>query len=200
MGAARVASSHIEHSDDPDIDPDSDKGKRDKGSKSNFPTKKKKVGTQNDDLGGFAGRVKIGDRRNPICLPANTSKTIIGKVPKVNNKLTYMVESTDDSNLPLGVSINNTLVVPSRSGLVSVIVMNTNDHNVWIRQPLYVGDLWKVEPKEWSYEPVLTCNDENTNDIQINFVQVPPEDLRENIFSEAAEAEEGKVSKKKIQA
>ena len=87
-----------------------------------------------------------------------------------------MVESTDDSNLPLGVSINNTLVVPSRSGLVSVIVMNTNDHNVWIRQPLYAGDLWEVEPKEWLYEPVLT-RDKNTNDIQINFVQVPPEDL-----------------------
>ena len=106
-----------------------------------------------------------------------------------------MVESTDDSNLPLGVSINNTLVVPSQSGLVSVIVMNTNDHNVWIRQPLYAGDLWEVEPKEWSYEPVLT-RDEETNDIQINFVQVPPEDLRENIFSEAAEAEEGKSSGK----
>ena len=102
-----------------------------------------------------------------------------------------MVESTDDSNLPLGVSVNNTLVVPSQSGLVSVIVMNTNDHNVWIRQPLYAGDLWEVEPKEWSYEPVLT-RDEDTNDIQINFVQVPPEDLRENIFSEAAEAEEEK--------
>ena len=104
-----------------------------------------------------------------------------------------MVESTDDSNLPLGVSINNTLVVPSKSGLVSVIVMNTNDHNVWIRQPLYAGDLWEVEPKEWSYEPVLTHN-ENTNDIEINFVQVPPEDFREEIFSEAAEAAEEKSS------
>ena len=116
---------------------------------------KKNLNHPKKDLGGFAGRVKIGDRRNPICLPANTSKTIVGKVPKVDKKKTYMVESTDDSNLPLGVSINNTLVVPSRSGLVSVIIMNTNDHNVWIRQPLYAGDLWEVDPKEWSYEPVL---------------------------------------------
>ena len=104
-----------------------------------------------------------------------------------------MVESMDDSNLPLGVSINNTLVVPSRSGLVSVIIMNTNDHNVWIRQPLYAGDLWEVEPKEWSYEPVLTRN-EDTNEIEINFIQVPPEDFREEIFSEAAEAAEEKSS------
>ena len=116
-----------------------------------FPNKKK-VGPPKTDLRGFADRVKIGDRQNPICLPANTSKTIVGKVPKVDKKQTYMVESTDDSNLPLGVSINNTLVIPSRSGLVSVIVMNTNDHNVWIRQPLYAGDLWEVEPKEWLYE------------------------------------------------
>ena len=104
-----------------------------------------------------------------------------------------MVESTDDSNLPLGVSINNTLVVPSRSGLVSVIVMNTNDYNVWIRQPLYAGNLWEVELKEWSYEPVLTHN-EDTNDVEINLVQVPPEEFREEIFSEAAETAEEKSS------
>ena len=193
VGAAHVASSHVEH-DGSDIGPESYKKSNTSGFKSNFPNKKK-VGPPKNNLGGYAGRVKIGDRRNPICLPANSSKTIVGKVPKVDKKQTYMVESTDDSNLPLGVSINNTLVVPSRSGLVSVIVMNTNDHNVWIRQPLYAGDLWEVEPKEWSYEPVLTRN-ENTNDVEINFVQVPPEEFREEIFSEAAEAAEEKSSEK----
>ena len=172
--------------------PESHKESKSKGSKSNFPNKKK-VGPPKNDLGGFAGRVKIGDTRNPICLPANSSKTIVGKVPKVNKKQTYMVESTDDSNLPLGVSINNTLVVPSRSGLVSVIIMNTNDHNVWIHQPLYVGNLWEVEPKEWSYKPVLTHN-EDTNDVEINFVQVLAEDFREEIFSDAAKAAEENFS------
>ena len=186
-----MASSHIEQ-DSSDIGPELHKESRSTGSKSNFPNKKK-VGPPRNDLGGFAGRVKIGDRRNPICLPANSSKTIVGKIPKVDKKQTYMVESTDDSNLPLGVSINNTLVVPSRSGLVSVIVMNTNDYNVWICQPLYAGDLWEVEPKEWSYKPVLTCN-EDTNDVEINFVQVPPEEFREEIFSEAAETAEEKSS------
>ena len=112
VGAAHVASSHVEH-DDSDIGPESYKKSNTSGSKSNFPNKKK-VGPPKNDLGGFAGQVKIGDRRNPICLPANSSKTIVGKVPKVDKKQTYMVESTDDSNLPLGVSINNTLVVPSR--------------------------------------------------------------------------------------
>ena len=80
-----------------------------------------------------------------------------------------MVESTDDSNLPLGVSINNTLVVPSRYGLVSVIVMNTNDHNVWIRQPLYAGDLWKLNRKNGHMKPVTHPAMKNTNDVEINF-------------------------------
>ena len=108
------------------------------------------------DLGGFAGRVTVGDKRHPTCIPANSSKTIIGKVPKVDRGFTYLVEKTEDSNLPIGVGINNTLVTPSKSGLVSVILINNNNHNVWIRQPLYAADLWEAEPKEWEYEPVLT--------------------------------------------
>ena len=64
------------------------------------------------------------------------------------------------------------------------------------RQPLYAGDLWEVEPKEWSYEPVLT-RDEDTNDIQINFVQVPPEDLRRgNLFRKPWKRKEKNLQKK----
>ena len=100
-----------------------------------------------------------------------------------------MVEKTEDSNLPIGVGVNNTLVTPSKSGLVSVILINNNNHNVWIRQPLYAADLWEVEPKEWEYEPVLT-HEEGTNNVTINFVQVPPEEFHEDIFSNATEAEE----------
>ena len=93
-----------------------------------------------------------------------------------------MVESTESSNLPLGVRVNNTLVTPSKSGLVSVILINNNSHNVWIHQPLYAGDLWEVSPRELEYEPVLT-NREGTNDIEVNFVQIPPEDLQHDILT-----------------
>ena len=88
-----------------------------------------------------------------------------------------MVESTDCSNLPMGVGLNNTLVKPTKSGLVSVILINNNSHNVWVRQTLYAGDLWEVDPKEWDYEPVLTRK-EDSNEIEINFVQVPPERIK----------------------
>ena len=104
------------------------------------------------------------------------------------------MESTESSNLPLGVGVNNTLVTPSKSGLVLVILINNNSHNVWIHQPLYTGDLWEVSPREWKYEPVLT-HKEGTNDIEVTFVQVPPEDLQRNILTNGAgcreEMEEG---------
>ena len=46
--------------------------------------------------------------------------------------------------------------------------MNNNNHNAWICQPLYTGDLWEVSPRQWEYEPVLTRN-RDTNEIEVNF-------------------------------
>ena len=137
----------------------------------------------------------MADKHHPMFIPANSSKTIMGKVPKVDWKLTYLVKKTEDSNLPIGVRVNNTLVTPSKSGLVLVILINNNNHNVWIRQPLYAADLWEVEPKEWEYETVLT-HKEGTNNVTINFVQVPPKEFCEDIFSNAVEAEENNSSNK----
>ena len=57
---------------------------------------------------------------------------------------------------------------------------------MWIRQPLYAGDLWDVDKEDWEYEPVLV-KDTKTNNITVKFQQVPPEYLRKEIFSQAAE-------------
>ena len=57
---------------------------------------------------------------------------------------------------------------------------------MWIRQPLYAGDLWDVDKEDWEYEPVLV-KDTETNNITVKFQQVPPEHLCEEIFSQAAE-------------
>ena len=57
------------------------------------------------------------------------------------------------------------------------------------------ADLWEVEPKEWEYETILT-QEEGANDITINFIQVPPEEFREDIFSNATMAEENDSSGK----
>ena len=136
-----------------------------------------------EHLGGFAGRISVKDLRNPICILANSSNTVLSGAPKVNHKKSFMVESVEISNLLLGVGVNNTLVSPTKSGMVSVILVNNNNHNVWIHQPLYAGDLWEVSPREWKYEPLLTRN-RDTNEIEVNFVQVPPEDLQQDILTD----------------
>ena len=97
-----------------------------------------------------------------------------------------MVEETDDGNLPLGVGVNRTFVSPSKNGFVSVILINNNDHNVWLCQPLYAGDLWECDLEDWEYKPIL-IREWETNKIKIHLQKVPPEHLRANIKAQAAE-------------
>ena len=135
-------------------------------------------------MGGYAGRVMVGDRRQPICIPAGMSKVVIGKTQDKLPRGSYMVEATDDDNLPCGVSVNHTYVNPTKAKQVSVILLNTNSYNVWIRQPLYAATIWDVELKDWDYEPIITKSDE-ANTFEVKLQPVPPEDLREEILSNA---------------
>ena len=137
-------------------------------------------------LGGYAGRVMVGNHKQPICIPAGTSKVVIGKTQEKLPRGSYMVEATDDDNLPCGVSVNHTYVNPTKAKQVSVILLNTNSYNVWIRQPLYTTTIWDVELKDWDYEPIITKSDE-ANTFEVKLQPVPPEDLREEILSNATE-------------
>ena len=128
----------------------------------------------------------MGNRHQPICIPAGSCKFIVGTAKGVPYKGNFMMEGTQDGNLPSGVAVNNTYVQPTKSGRITVCLQNTNEHNVWIRQPLYAGDLWDVEKEDWEYEPVLVREAE-TSTITVKFQQVPPEHLRKDIFSQAAE-------------
>ena len=127
-------------------------------------------------LGGYAGRVMVGDCRSPICIPAGTSKVVIGRMQNKLPKGPYMVEEIDDDNLPCGVSVNHTYVNPTKAKQVSVILLNTNSYNVWIRQPLYAATIWDVELKDWDYEPIITKSEE-ANTFEVKLQPVPPEDL-----------------------
>ena len=128
----------------------------------------------------------VGSHHQLICIPAGSCKFLVGTAKGVPHKGNFMMEGTQDGNLPSGVSVNNTYVQPTKSGHITVCLQNTNDHNVWIRQPLYAGDLWDVDKEDWEYEPVLV-KDTKTNNITVKFQQVPPEHLRKEIFSQAAE-------------
>ena len=135
---------------------DKDSGKSKNTQTGSGKQRNKKLNT----LGGYAGRVMVGDRKQPICIPAGTSKVVIGKMQEKLPRGSYMIEATDDDNLPCGVSINHTYVNPTKAKQVSVILLNTNSHNVWIQQPLYDATIWDVELKDWDYEPIITKSDE----------------------------------------
>ena len=128
----------------------------------------------------------VGDHRQPICIPAGTSKVVVGRTPEKLPRGSYMVEAPDDNNLPCGVSVNHTYVNPTRAKQVSVILLNTNSYNVWIRQLLYAATIWDVELKDWDYEPIITKSDK-ANMFEVKLQPVPPEDLREEILSNATE-------------
>ena len=83
-------------------------------------------------------------------------------------------------------SVNHTYVNPTKAKQVSVILLNTNSYNVWIRQPLYAATIWDVELKDWDYEPIITKSDK-ANTFEVKLQPVPPEDLQEEILSNAAE-------------
>ena len=117
--------------------------------------KKKKRKILGNDLGGFVGRVMVGDRHRPTCIPAHSSKVVVGRSQGALGRGTFMVEETKEGNLPLGVGVNRTFVSPSKNGFVLLYSLTIKTTNVWLRQPLYAGDLWECDLEDWEYEPVL---------------------------------------------
>ena len=113
------------------------------------------------------------------------SKVVVGRTQDKLPKGLYMVEATDDDNLPCGVSVNHTYVSPTKSRQVLVILINTNIYNVWIHQLLYATAKWDIDLKDWEYEPIMT-KDKDSDTVEIKLQQVPPEDLCEEILSYAA--------------
>ena len=97
-----------------------------------------------------------------------------------------MVEATDDNNLPCGVSVNHTYVNPTKAKQVSVILLNTNSYNVWIRQPLYAATIWDIKLKDRDYEPIITKSEE-ADMFEVRLQPVPPEDLQEENLSNETE-------------
>ena len=180
-------SSKPRHSQEQCKNNNGDKSEKDSGKSKNTQTgsgkqRDKKLNT----LGGYAGRVMVSDRRQPICILAGTSKVVIGRTQDKLPRGSYMVEATDDDNLPCGVSVNHTYVNPTKAKQVSVVLLNTNSYNVWIRQPLYAATIWDVELKDWDYKPIITKSDE-ANMFEVKLQPVPPEDLQEEILSNATE-------------
>ena len=72
------------------------------------------------------GQVWVSDSQQPICIPANSAKVVGGKTNKITKCLTCMVDSRESNNLPMGVVVNRTMVIPNRSKHIPILLMDTN--------------------------------------------------------------------------
>ena len=100
--------------------------------------KKKKAQNSTINKDGLLGKVLVGNATQPICVPGNSALTIpgrLGKNTKVPSGTPCLIDTAAINNLPQGISVNRCLV-HLRGKMVPVILMNQNNHNIWIRQPL----------------------------------------------------------------
>ena len=103
--------------------------------------------------GGLLGKVLIGNANEPICLPGNSALTILGRLgknTKVPSGTPCHIDTGAVNNLPQGISVNCCLVHPKGSAVL-VILMDQNNYNVWVQQPLLAAEIYWVEHLPWDY-------------------------------------------------
>ena len=87
-----------------------------KHNKSTTGYSKKNPKSKSQYLGGYMGKVMVGSHHQPICIPAGSCKFLVGTAKGVPHKGNFMMEGTQDGNLPSGVAVSNTYVQPTKSG------------------------------------------------------------------------------------
>ena len=82
--------------------------------------------------------------KEPICILGNAMLTVAGNTSKIYKGQSYIDEQAVHHNLPHGMVVNSCCVTP-KPRTVQVILINTTDQNIWVRQPLLAAELCKVE-------------------------------------------------------
>ena len=145
-----------------------------------LPKKKAQNSTINKD--GLLGKVLIGNATQPICVPGNSALTIpgrLGKNTKVPSGTPCLIDTAAVNNLPQGISVNRCLVHP-RGKTVPVILMNQNNHNIWIWQPLLAAEICTVEHLPWDYGVELQHHGDK---IEVAFQPLPLADIMATVKS-----------------
>ena len=127
----------------------------------------------------------IGTDHQSICVSGNATTTVQGKISKINNKGSYMLDTATHANLPSGVVVNHSYDTP-KSGRMSVILVNTTSRNIWIRQLLVAAYIYEVELHPWQYHTNLN---REGNDIKINFQLAIPLEIECDLQCNQVEAE-----------
>ena len=145
-----------------------------------LPKKKAQNFTINKD--GLLGKVLVGNVTQPICVPGNSALTIpgrLGKNTKVPSGTPCLIDTAAVSNLPQGISVNCCLVHP-RGKMVLVILINQNNYNIWIWQPLLAAQIYEVEHLPWDYGVEFQHQGDN---IEVAFQPIPPDDIMATVKS-----------------
>ena len=124
---------------------------------------------------GAIGQVTIGSKQNPVCIPGNSALIVLGQTSKIPSKLTCLVEQAQHHNLPPGIVINRCMAT-TKARSVPVILVNTNQQNVWIWQPLLAAELFGTDQVE-EIEHRADMERQGDN-IQISFSPVAPNSIR----------------------
>ena len=108
----------------------------------------------------------VGTTHEPICIPANSVKVVQGKTKKIISHLLCMVEASATNNLPFGIVVNRTMVIPNKSKKVPITLVNTNSYNIWIHQPLLATNVVEVKDCPRDYQSIMS---HHGNDIKVSF-------------------------------
>ena len=120
---------------------------------------------------GLIGKVIVGIKQQPICIPGNSTITILGQTNKLTARTTCLVEQVECHNLPLDIVVNWCVAIPKARAIL-IIIINTNKFNVWVRQPLLAAKLYDAEYVQIEYRATMDWEGE---DIKIRFQPVPPQ-------------------------
>ena len=124
----------------------------------------------------------VGNTIQPICVPGNSALTIpgrLGKNTKVPSGTPCLIDTAAVCNLVQGISVNRCLVYP-RGKMVPVILMNHNNNNIWIRQPLLAAEIYTVEHLTWDYGVEFQHHGDN---IEVAFQPIPLADIMATVKS-----------------
>ena len=154
----------------------------------NLRKKKQNIFSKQD---GFWGCVLVGDQQQPICLPQNSIINVLGKTDKMLKHTTHLVDHANNHNLPVGIVVNQCLTHP-KAKVVPVILVNINNYNICIRQPLLTAKLYDVEYHPWEYRTILG---QDGSDITITFQAISPAQVSTAITQVKAESGDSEKDK-----
>ena len=115
-------------------------------------------------------------------MPGNSALTIPGRLGKNTNVPSVtpcLIDAAAVGNLLQGISVNHCLVHP-RGKMVPVILMNQNNYNIWISQPLLVAEIYLVEHLPWHYGVDFQ---HQGNNIEVAFQLIPLADIMTTVKS-----------------